>query len=114
MKNPGEINLPLPPDLIPELAAIDRYCGDYYFWTREGKPETAAGNYRRTLRSLGDFCGVPGFTLIASGILSRYGSCRVAPRSTGWRERSAIASESWRNTMHLGFSARTSLIGISR
>jgi len=58
-KNQGDINLPLPPEVERELDILDRYRGDLYFWTGDGKPETAAGNYRRTLRALGDFCKVP-------------------------------------------------------
>lgn len=58
-KNRGEINLPLPPEVLSELQSCDRYSGEFYFWTGEGKPETAAGNYRRTLRDLGSHCEVP-------------------------------------------------------
>ena len=42
-----------------ELVSLTQYRGHLYFWTGEGKPETAAGNYRRTLRDLGDYCKVP-------------------------------------------------------
>ncbi len=58
-KNRAEINLPLPPEVLAELQSFKRYSDEFYFWSGAGKPETAAGNYRRTLRDLGDYCGVP-------------------------------------------------------
>jgi integrase len=58
-KNRGEINLPLPAEVLTELQSFHRYNGGCYFWTGEGKPETAAGNYRRTLRDLGRHCEAP-------------------------------------------------------
>jgi integrase len=57
-KNQGDINLPLPPHVIAELKALRTSEKGLLFWSGEGKPETAAGNYRRTLRELGDYCGV--------------------------------------------------------
>ena len=57
-KNQGDINLPMPPEVLGELGKLRRYRDQFYFWSGEGKPETAAGNYRRTLRDLGEFCGV--------------------------------------------------------
>jgi len=58
-KNRAEINIPLPAEVLTELQSLDRYDGGFYFWTGEGKPETAAGNYRRTLRDFGRHCEVP-------------------------------------------------------
>ena len=58
-KNQGDINLLLPDEAMVELGSLTRYEGHLYFWTGEGKPETAAGNYRRTLRDLGEYCKVP-------------------------------------------------------
>ena len=57
-KNQGEVNLPLPEAVLTELKALTPYRSGQYFWTGEGKPETAAGNYRRTFRSLGAGCKV--------------------------------------------------------
>ena len=57
-KNQGDINLPLTDALQAELSKLKRFGGDLYFWTGDGKPETASGNYRRTLRDLGEYCGV--------------------------------------------------------
>jgi integrase len=58
-KNQGDINLPLPDEVMVELRSLTPYGGHLFFWTGEGKPETATGNYRRTLRDLGEYCKVP-------------------------------------------------------
>jgi integrase/recombinase XerD len=57
-KNQGEINLPIPPKVLAELQGLSPQEPGLFFWSGEGKPETAAGNYRRTLRDLGGYCGV--------------------------------------------------------
>ena len=58
-KNQGDINLPLPDEVMVQLRSLTPHGGYLYFWTGEGKPETAAGNFRRTLRDLGAYCRVP-------------------------------------------------------
>jgi integrase/recombinase XerD len=57
-KNFGDINLPLPPDLLTELGSLRTNGRHLFFWTGQGNPETASGNYRRTLRDLGECCEV--------------------------------------------------------
>jgi integrase/recombinase XerD len=58
-KNQGDVNLPVPPHVLAELESLrtnERHL--FFFWSGEGKPETATGNYRRTLRALGEYCKV--------------------------------------------------------
>ena len=58
-KNRSDINLLLPNSVTAELQVLDRFEGGCYFWTGDGKPETAAGDFRLTPRDLGEYCKVP-------------------------------------------------------
>lgn len=51
------VYVPLPKDVLEQLAALPLLNGKYYFWTGEGKIDTAAGNYRRSLRALRKLIG---------------------------------------------------------
>jgi integrase len=57
-KNQGDINLPIPSHVLAELESLRTHERPYLFWSGEGRPETATGNYRRTLRDLGKYCNV--------------------------------------------------------
>jgi integrase len=57
-KNQGDINLPIPPHVLLELERLRTNERQLFFWSGQGKPETATGNYRRTLRDLGEYCKV--------------------------------------------------------
>jgi integrase len=46
--------------VVEALAALPRFKDKYFFWSGEGLPDTAAGNYRRTLRRLGEQVNVTG------------------------------------------------------
>ena len=46
------VYVPLPPDALYSLTAVERKSRQYFFWTGEGKRTTQAGNMRRTLRKL--------------------------------------------------------------
>jgi integrase len=52
MKTGTRVFVPLPPSVMSDLNSLKPYRGTYYFWKGEGKLDTAAGNYRRTLRKL--------------------------------------------------------------
>jgi integrase len=56
-KVPG---VPLPPFLSAALDQLPPFPGGSYFWTGKGKPETACGNYRRSIRDLGVAARVSG------------------------------------------------------
>lgn len=51
-KTKEPVYVPLPQFVVEMLNALPLQKGKYYFWSGEGKWETAAGNYRRTLREL--------------------------------------------------------------
>lgn len=59
VKTGTRVYVPLPPSLVAALGSLKLYKDRYYFWSGEGKWETAAGNYRRTLRKLGLEAKVP-------------------------------------------------------
>ena len=42
----------LPPFVVEALHSIPKVSGQHFFWTGEGTKETAAGNWRRTLRQV--------------------------------------------------------------
>jgi integrase/recombinase XerD len=50
--------VPIPPDLVKSLEALPLHAERYFFWSGTGDPNTACGNYRRTLRDLCEFAGV--------------------------------------------------------
>ena len=51
---------PLPSTVIEALEACPRTNEEYFFWTGEEKKDTAAGNWRRSLRRLFTLAGVKG------------------------------------------------------
>jgi len=51
-KTKEPVRVPLPPFVVDLLESLPLINGKYFFWSGEGKFETAAGNYRRTLRDL--------------------------------------------------------------
>lgn len=59
VKTGTRVYVPLPPFVVESLAALRLYKDKYFFWTGEGLPDTAAGNYRRTLRKLCEQVNVP-------------------------------------------------------
>lgn len=59
--------VPLPAHVLAALQSLPLIAGKYFFWTGVGpetktkgvlSPRTACGNYRRTLRELGEFAGI--------------------------------------------------------
>jgi integrase len=52
------VNVKLPPFVVEALETISRVSNQYFFWTGEGKPDTATGNWRRTLRALFRLAGI--------------------------------------------------------
>jgi len=59
MKTGTRVYVPLPPAVLKALESLPLHKDRYYFWTGDGKLETAAGNYRRTLRQLCTEAKVP-------------------------------------------------------
>lgn len=54
------VNVKLPAFVVETLNATPKVSGQYFFWTGEGKKETAAGNWRRSLRKLFTLAGIKG------------------------------------------------------
>ena len=54
------VQVKLPPFVVEALNAIPRMSESYFFWTGEGKKDTAAGNWRRSLRRVFAMAGVKG------------------------------------------------------
>jgi integrase/recombinase XerD len=52
MKTGTRVFVPLPPSVVADLGRLKPYQDKYFFWTGTGTIDTAAGNYRRTLRKL--------------------------------------------------------------
>ncbi len=50
----------LPACVVEALETAPKVTGRYFFWTGEGTQDTAAGNYRRSLRALFKLAGVKG------------------------------------------------------
>jgi integrase len=53
-----KVYIPLPEHVVGEMQKLPLFKGRYFFWTGNGKVDTAAGNYRRTLRELAEEAGV--------------------------------------------------------
>jgi len=53
------VRLPLPEELLAALYAFTHY-GDYFFWSGNGNPKSAVGDWQRSLRTLFDAAGVKG------------------------------------------------------
>ena len=56
-KNGKAVKLPLHADIIASLENIPP-VGEYVFWSGEGNPKSAVGDWQRTLRRLGEVAGV--------------------------------------------------------
>jgi integrase len=54
------VNVKLPPCVVEALNSICKVSHQYFFWTGAGKADTAAGNWRRTLRKVFKLAGVKG------------------------------------------------------
>jgi len=54
------VNVKLPPLAVEALKAMPPVNPEYFFWTGEGKKETASGNWRRSLRRLFALAGIKG------------------------------------------------------
>jgi integrase/recombinase XerD len=52
------VNCKLPPFVVEALQSAPRDNERYFFWTGEGKVETATGNWRRSLAKLFDLAGI--------------------------------------------------------
>jgi site-specific recombinase XerD len=52
------VNVKLPPYVVEALGATRKVSNEYFFWSGEGKADTAAGNWRRTLRRVFKLAGV--------------------------------------------------------
>src|SRR5262249_54953491 len=50
----------LPEFVVEELKSVPSVSPRYFFWTGEGKVDTVAGNYRRSLRELFRLAGIKG------------------------------------------------------
>jgi integrase len=53
-----KVYIPIPEHVVVEMEKLPLFKGKYFFWTGNGKVDTAAGNYRRTLRALAEEAGV--------------------------------------------------------
>lgn len=53
------VYVPLPNVAVDALESMPKKTPQYFFWTGQGKPETMAGNARRTLRRLFRRAGIP-------------------------------------------------------
>lgn len=53
-----KVYIPIPDHVVAEMLKLKLFKGRYFFWTGNGKVDTAAGNYRRTLRALAKEAGV--------------------------------------------------------
>jgi integrase/recombinase XerD len=54
------VNVKLPPFVVEALVTVPKVSTQYFFWTGEGKADTVAGNWRRTLRRLFKLAGIKG------------------------------------------------------
>src|SRR5262249_1471197 len=54
------VNAKLPAFVVEALNGIPKVSPRYFFWTGEGKKETVAGNWRRTLRKVFALAGIKG------------------------------------------------------
>ena len=54
------VSVKLPAFVVEALNAMPKVSSRYFFWTGEGKKETAAGNWRRSLRRLFTLAGIQG------------------------------------------------------
>ncbi len=54
------VNVKLPPFVVEALNTMPKVSREYFFWTGEGKKDTAAGNWRRSLRRIFKLAGVKG------------------------------------------------------
>jgi site-specific recombinase XerD len=52
------VNVKLPSFVVEALSTTCKVSNQYFFWTGEGKRDTAAGNWRRTLRTLFRLAGI--------------------------------------------------------
>lgn len=54
------VNVKLPAFVVEALTTVPKISGQYFFWTGEGRKETVAGNWRRTLRKVFTLAGIKG------------------------------------------------------
>src|SRR5262249_7188914 len=54
------VRVKLPQFVVEALQSMPRVSTEYFFWTGEGKKETAAGNWRRSLRKLFTLASIKG------------------------------------------------------
>lgn len=55
-----QVFVPLPDFVVADLKSLPLYRNQFFFWTGDGIRETAAGNWRRTLREVFRLAGVEG------------------------------------------------------
>lgn len=53
-----KVFIPLPGKVVKQIRALPLVAGKYFFWSGEGKIDTATGNYRRSLRGLAKAAGM--------------------------------------------------------
>jgi len=51
--------VPLPEFVIDTLNGVKKTCEEYFFWTGEGKPKSAVGDWQPSLKRLFTLAGVP-------------------------------------------------------
>jgi hypothetical protein len=99
------VNVKLPRFVVDALGTISKVSNQYFFWTGEGKTDTAAGNWRRTLRTLFRLAGIKDGILTASGTPSQSNcscpACHWSGFPCSW---GTPASESRRSITRHGYA----------